>query len=68
MYCSDAAVAVAILAVSLLVVAILPLVLLRPGLLLLLEIVATNLRARNVLLVVKSANERGRLIISTDLP
>ena len=59
MYCSDAAVAVAKLAVSSLVVTILPLVLLRPGLLLLLEIADTNLRTRNVLLVVKFANERG---------
>ena len=67
MYCSDTAMAVAIIAVSLLVVAFLPLVLRRPGLLLLLEIAAEKFGTRNVLLVVKSANERGRLIISTDL-
>ena len=60
-YCSDAAVvAVAIIAVASLVVAILLRVLVRPGLLLLmLEIAATNLRTRDALLVVKSANERG---------
>ena len=65
MYCYDAATAVAIIPVSSLGVAILLLVLLRPGLLLL-EIAATKLRTRDVLLVVKSANERGRSIISTD--
>ena len=61
MYCSDVAVvAVAIIAAPSLVVAIPRLVLVRPGLLLLLlEIAATNLRTRDVLRVVKSANERG---------